>query len=396
MSASLVLIGLLIAAVFIAAGAMVMTLINLGYYCNARPARERKGQRDIKPADGAPTPLISVCVPARNEEANIEACVRAVLASDWPSLEVLVYDDQSTDGTSAILARLMQEDARVRRVDTAPLPAGWVGKQWACEQLGKAARGAWLLFIDADVRIEPGALRATHDTAASLRTEMVSTFPRQITGTLGEQLTVPMIHFILFSYLPMGQMRGSTAPSASAACGQYLFVRREAYREAGGHAAWKASMHDGIRMARAVRRAGFHSDLFDAGAMVRCRMYDGFGSSWRGFAKNAYEGLGSLGLLLFLTVIHAIGHVLPWVIIVGAAFEPEWRGPELVLASAAALIALAQRAVLARRFAQPAVGVVLHPVCVVLMTLIQWHSFVLAKTGRRTWRGRGSARAVTG
>lgn len=387
MTESLVFIVLLIAGVVIAAGALVMTLINLGYYCNPRKGRGPAGAADD-------TALVSVCVPARNEEANIEACVRGVLANDWPYLEVLVYDDQSTDATPRIIERLVASDPRVRCVETRPLPDGWIGKQWACQRMGEAARGRWLLFTDADVRFEESCVRATIAAASSLDAAMISTFPRQITLTLAERLIVPMIHFILFSYLPMGQMRGGNSPSASAGCGQFLCIRRDAYEAVGGHAAWKDSMHDGIRMARAVRRAGMHSDLYDGTAHVACRMYAGLGSTWRGFAKNAYEGLGSVGLLVFLTVIHAIGHVLPWVVVIGATAHEPWQGVPLVLAGCAIALTLAQRLTLARHFRQSIVGALLHPLGIVLMTAIQWHSFVLAITGKRQWRGRGGAAAT--
>lgn len=377
MSIALVIHVLMILAVVIAAGSLVMTLINLGYY------RAREG-------GGAMTdePLVSVCIPARNEERNLESIVRSALSTGYERVEVLVYDDQSTDGTGRILSALAGSDARVRAVATSPLPSGWVGKQWACERLGRSAQGAWLLFTDADVRFHPGAIRAALGAALEHRAAMVSTFPRQVTLSLGERLLVPMIHFILFSYLPMGRMRGSNDPGACAGCGQFLFVQREAWAGIGGHAAWKDSMHDGIRMPRALRRAGFHTDLFDGTGVVSCRMYEGFGSTWRGFAKNAFEGLGSVALLVVLTLLHAIGHVGPWLVIGGAVVVPLLRGPVLILAAAAAVLALSQRVVLARRFEQRLLGALLHPVGVVLMTLIQWHSLWISRRGGRTWRGR--------
>ena len=389
------IVACMIGAVVICAGSLVMTLINLGYYCNARGgARGRAPAPRGGPSGVENTPLVSVCIPARDEEANIEACVLAVLSSDWPALEVLVYDDQSTDATPRIIERLIEQDPRVRRAPTSALPPVWVGKQWACQQLGRAARGEWLVFTDADVRFEPTCVRAALDAARALDADLISTFPRQITATLAERLLVPMIHFILFSYLPMGQMRGSNSPSASAGCGQFLCVRRGAYESAGGHAAWRDSMHDGIRMPRAVRRAGFHSDLFDGTRHLSCRMYRGFVQTWRGFAKNAYEGLGSVGLLLFLTVLHVVGHVLPWIVLPGAVLVESWRGPILLLAAAAVVLALAQRLVLARRFEQDLIGAALHPLAVLMMTAVQWHSFALARLGRRAWKGRASGSAA--
>jgi hypothetical protein len=206
-----------------------------------------------------------------------------------------------------------------------------------------------------------------------------------------------MIFFILFSYLPFPRMRNTKDPSASAGCGQFLFARRDAYDACGGHQGFKDSMHDGIRLPRAVRRAGFATDLFDGGPDVSCRMYDGLAQTWRGFAKNAYEGLGSVGLLVFLTVAHAVGQVLPWLVLawLGAGatglVESSPAKAEALLATCAVTLSLTQRLMLARALSTSLLGALLHPLGVVLMTAIQWHSYVLHATGRRAWRGRTHA-----
>lgn len=374
-----ILLILLIAGSIVAGGALTMTLINLGVYRRTR-------------ADSAveePAGRISVCIPARNEERNIEGVVRSVLANDWPDIEVVVCDDDSSDGTAEILSRLSSEDSRVRVAPRRSLPDGWVGKQHACQLCGEHATGNWLLFTDADVRFEPDALRRSFAKTRELKADMTSTFPREITKSLGEKLIVPMIHFVLFSYLPMPRMRTKDDPASSAGCGQFLFVRAEAYRDIGGHGAWKDSMHDGIRMPRALRAAGYRTDLFDGTDLCSCRMYHGFGETWRGFTKNAYEGLGSVGLLVLITVLHAIGHVLPWIVFVLwiVGLVPAWIAAPALLAM---ILNVSQRLILAHRFEQSVLSGVLHPAGVVLMTLIQWHSLWLHLNGKRSWRGRGA------
>lgn len=342
---------------------------------------------DSPPVDAVHAALVSICVPARNEAANIEACLRGLLAQRGASVEILVYDDHSNDGTGAIAARMGSEDPRVRIVPTQPLPDGWNGKQHACQRLGEAAGGAWLLFTDADVRFRAGAVAAALDEATRRNADLISAFPRQITGSWLERLVVPLIHFILLSYLPLAIMRRTTRPAASAGCGQFLLVRRDMWHQAGGHAAFRASMHDGIMLPRAVRTAGGRTDLFDGTEVVECRMYRDFASCWRGFAKNAYEGLGSVPALLFFSVIHLVGHILPWLAIAVALTSTRVEIP-LILAMVAIVAAYAERIMLAARFRQSWLGVALHPIGVALMTAIQWHSFVLHVAGRREWRGR--------
>ena len=333
--------------------------------------------------------LVSICIPARNEEDNIEACVRAALASDT-SIEILVYDDESTDRTTEILERLEADDPRVRRVPTRPMPEGWSGKQHACDRMGRDARGEWVLFTDADVRLEPQAARRAVAFALESGSDLVSTFPRQICGSLGELLQVPMMFFLLFSYLPFGRMRNTLDPAASAGCGQFLLARRISYLRAGGHAAFAGSMHDGVRMPRAFRRLGLRTDLFDGTDLVSVRMYRGFADSWQGFAKNAYEGLGSVFLLCFITITHTVGHIAPWVLVpIGlVAGQPM----VVVLACIAIFVGMSQRALLSSRFRHPIGLGLLHPISVLLMTLVQWHSLMLHLGRARSWRGRALVR----
>ncbi|MGP1346694.1 MAG: glycosyltransferase [Phycisphaerales bacterium] len=404
-------------ALALAALALVMTLLNLPIYratpkpnTNTPPQNPpHLGGMGVPPVSSSAstssgsesipnpptTPTVFVCIPARNEQANIESCVRRVLASTYPSLRVLVYDDQSTDETPAILARLIAEDPRLSTIPTAPLPDGWVGKMHACHQLGThAARRAEsdedrILFIDADVSLEPDAIEQAMRTALAHHTDLLSTFPRQVLGTTPERLVVPMIHFILFSYLPMPMMRRSNSPGLSAACGQFLLISAPAYRAIEGHTSFKDSMHDGIKMPRAVRAAGRTTDLFDATETVSCRMYDSWSSTWRGFAKNAYEGLGSPILLLLFTAMHITGHILPWAFLIAAPFLTEPPSPiQLALAAAAIALNITQRLILSRAFKHPLWIALAHPISIALMTIIQWHSFILSLTNRRTWRGR--------
>jgi len=359
---------------------LAMTLVNLRLYRR-------------QPAPDAPLGAgdsVDACIPARNEASNIEACVQGVLSSRGVPVRALVYDDQSTDATPAILTRLAA-DARLVRVPTQPLPAGWNGKQWGCERMGHAADAAWLLFTDADVRFEPDAVATAVAFARRSGSDLVSTVPREICGSVGEALVVPLIHFMLLGYLPFAFMRRDALPSLAAGCGQFLLVRREAWVRSGGHAAFRSSMHDGIKLPRSVRACGGRTDLFDGTALASCRMYRGFAQTWRGFAKNAYEGVGNPFVLLFFTVAHLVGHVMPWALL--GAWWVGRVGSATGAAAAGAIVAgLLTRVLLCLRFRQPWIGVVLHPVAMLTLTAIQWRSLWLHLRGRRSWRGRQSGK----
>lgn len=414
-----------VAGAAISAVALVMTVVNVRIL--RRPGAAPLGcasapGASAAVASGAERTTVTVCIPARNEEANLAAAAHCALASSGVDLRVLVYDDESTDRTQAVLRALVAEDARVRGVLTRPLPTGWNGKQWACQRMGEAADSEWLFFTDADVRLEPACLAAAVAEARALNAALLSTVPRQETGTLAERLVVPLIHWMLLSWLPMPRMRCTNDPATSAGCGQFLLVQREAWHRAGGHAAFRGSMHDGIKLPRAVRRVGLHTDLFDGTALVSCRMYRGAAEVWRGFTKNAYEGLGSPVVLAVFTLLEGLC-LLPWIWLAWAvaraalgvplpdaapsggvdgvlgasdgAASTTWTLPQATpVALAAVVMQLVQRALLAARFRQSWVGAFLHPAGLVALLSIQWWSAWLHGSGARAWRGRGYGRGV--
>ena len=173
----------------------------------------------VRRAQGAPAPgaLVSILIPARNEAANIAACLDAALAATGVAVEVVVMDDGSTDRTAEIVRAYAARDARVRLENAPPLPPGWTGKVHACARLAEAARGTHLLFIDADVRLAADAPARMAGHAAASGAGMVTGVPRQVIGSLGEALTVPMINFLLFCYLPGGGRAFTRRPEMAAA-----------------------------------------------------------------------------------------------------------------------------------------------------------------------------------
>ena len=376
---------------------------------------------------------ISVLIPARNEEANIRATLEAVLANHDPAFEVVVLDDHSTDQTAAIVSGFAQRDARVR-LETAPLlPAGWCGKQHACHVLAGLARHPLLVFMDADVQLAPDALtrmsgfmtrvsvlncggppplsKAQEDDLTSQsarglaqsqtwRTSQRSTrtialasgVPRQELGTFSERLLIPQIHFILLGFLPMHFMRWTQSPAFSAGCGQLFIARRDAYEMTGGHAMIRQTLHDGVKLPRLFRRSGFRTELFDATDLATCRMYHTNAETWRGLGKNATEGLAAPGTILPMTALLLGGQVLPFVLLMFAAWLTTTG---LVYASVAAALAYAPRLLAAWRFRQAWGGALLHPLGISALLLIQWHALIRHLAGKPSvWKGRSYSPAA--
>lgn len=329
------------------------------------------------PHRGDDTP-VSILIPARDEADNIATAVTAALASR--NAEVLVLDDDSTDGTFEIATAIAAREPRLRVLRGEPLPAGWMGKNFACAQLAAAATHPLLLFVDADVRLAPAA---TEKLAGALRecgAAMISGVPRQEVGTVSETLLVPLIPFLLLGFLPLRRMRCSMHPAYGTACGQLIFVKRDAYNASGGHSAIRDRVHDGLALPKAFRRAGFGTDLVDATPLATCRMYRRNADVWRGLAKNTHEGLGAPARILPATLMLFAGQVLPFALL-----------PRRMAVVAAAL-ALLPRAISIRRFQQPILSALLHPLGIAALLALQWFGLVRWISGRSAqWKGRALA-----
>jgi len=330
------------------------------------------------PAPAAGRPAVSVLIPARNEAANIADAVAAVLASTGVDLELLVLDDGSTDATPDILRAIA--DPRLRVLQGAGLPSGWCGKQHACAKLAEQARHDLLVFVDADVRLAPDALTRMAGFMERRDVSLASGFPRQITKTWSESLLLPLIHFLLLGYLPIVQMDRSASPGLGAGCGQLFIARRAGYDRAGGHAAIRASLHDGLTLPRAFRRAGQQTGLFDASHFATCRMYTNAAQVWEGLTKNATEGMAKPIALPVWTLILAGGQVLPLILLFTA---PSWP------ACLALACGIGFRLILSARFHQPIISALLHPFGVAALLILQWVALLRAAAGHKTtWRGR--------
>ncbi len=372
---------LAVAGLSLAALPALLTLANLRAFSRAPPS----------PGAGGPPPAVSVLVPARNEEQAIGRLCRDVLASAGVRVELVILDDKSEDRTAAIVQGIAAEDPRVRLVAGNPLPAGWCGKQHACWQLAQAAAHDTWVFLDVDVSPTPDAVARAVAFLDASGAALASGFPRQATTCLLDWLLLPLIHFILLGFLPIARSRTDNAPGMAAGCGQFFVTRRADYERAGGHEAIRGSLHDGLKLPRAYRRAGLKTDLFDATDVASCRMYARDADVWRGLSKNATEGIGSPATILPFTLLLAGGQILPvalvaWGLVTGFVGWPRWAIP---VACAAAALVWVPRVLEAVRFRQSITSAVAHPLGIAVFLAIQWTALVRKALGLRTsWRGR--------
>lgn len=257
------------------------------------------------PADGkAAGPLVSVLIPARNEEGNIGNILDDLLAQDYRNIEVLVFNDQSDDRTAEIVTSYAINDKRIRLIDSKGLPEGWLGKNFACHTLGLGARGDYFLFLDADVRISGNTIGRAVAYSEKKALDLISAFPKQIIISLGERMTVPVMNYILVTLLPLVLVRKSRFSSLSAANGQFMFFKSTSYREMLPHEKVRKNMVEDIHIARMFKKEGKNVSCLLGDDDLSCRMYRSFGDAVNGFSKNviAFFGNSFLLALLFFVV----------------------------------------------------------------------------------------------
>lgn len=351
---------------------------------------------------------LAVLIPARDEERGIRACVENVLASREVDLEVWVLDDDSADRTADIVLEMAAVDRRVRLVMSTHLPRGWNGKQHACWELAKATSAPLLLFMDADVRLDEWALARCIAGQRSLKVSLLSGFPRQITVGFMEQMLLPLIHFVLLGFLPLGRMRKGTDPAYAAGCGQLMLVEREAYFASGGHAAIRETRHDGLRLPRLFREHGYRTDIVDLTNLASVRMYETPSAVWVGLAKNATEGMAAPRRIVPFTLLLGLGQIAPAILVVltlilavslithhgtigtTMGVTDPFIAVLLVFASLLALmVSYLPRLLAVPRFKQPLRSAWLHPLGVTILLAVQWYALARQVVGRPVgWRAR--------
>ncbi|MAU11337.1 MAG: family 2 glycosyl transferase [Anaerolineaceae bacterium] len=334
----------------------------------------------LQPEMTAKTPHVHVLVPARNEAAIISQTISALLQQTYPNYSVTLLDDHSEDGTADIAQKAAKGDARLTIIKGSDLPAGWMGKSWACHQLAQQAEGDFLLFTDSDVHWQPQGLAAVMGMMQQTEADLLSVWPTQQTVTWGERLTVPLIAMVIMGYLPIVMTHYAPLAIFGAANGQCMLWRRSAYDKIGGHEAVANNVLDDVSQARLVKQAGLRLRMADGNGLVTCRMYDSWPAVRDGFAKNILAGYGSAVALVLATIFHWAVFLLPYVWL----FDANLRLYGLLAIG----LAFGIRALSAAATHQRIRDSLLMPVSVLLMTRISVQALRWHVSGGPRWKGR--------
>jgi len=285
----------------------------------------------VTPAEApASAPLISICVPARDEEQNIRRCVESLLAQTYPNFEIIVLDDRSTDSTPRILEELLQttkvattwqprsdDFSRLRVIHGSDLPAGWAGKPHALTQASASARGDWLCFVDADTFAAPEALASCYIKAIETKADMFTIMTFQELGSFWEKVLMPLVLTALSVGFSPRKVNDPKRRDA-VANGQFILIRRAVYDAVGGHERIKDQIVEDKALSEQVKWNGYRLVIADGYEMARTRMYTSLPQMWEGWTKNVYLGLRDTPSMLLLG---AFGATLA---LIAALFLPAW------------------------------------------------------------------------
>lgn len=254
--------------------------------------------------------LVSVLIPARNEEKNIGKLLADLQNQTYKKIEVLVFNDQSTDKTADIVKKHISEDKRIKIYNNSGLPKSWLGKNFACYQLAKRAKGKYFVFLDADVRVSEKLIINTINFTGKNKLELLSIFPTQKMQTFGEQITVPIMNFILLSLLPLILVRKSKFSSLSAGNGQFMFFKSDTYKKLQPHQKMRLSKVEDIEIARFYKKRKLKTACLTGKNEISCRMYSSYSEAINGFAKNIVTFFGgSYFVATFFWIITTFGFI---------------------------------------------------------------------------------------
>lgn len=327
-------------------------------------------------------PLISILVPARNEEATLPSLLNQLHHVSYPHLEFIILNDQSEDQTAQILSEWKGKEARLQIIEGEPLPPDWLGKPWACHQLAAVAKGEYLLFLDADIaKVSPDFPEALVAEMKARPAALLSIFPRQIMRSIGERMVVPNLHELFLSMLPVFLIRRSRLASLSAANGQCMFFEAKTYQTEQWHQQVRHNIIEDIAIMKQVKTKGFTGSTLLAGNLLSCRMYNSLSEGISGFSKNMLSGFGGsvTGLMVYLWFI-SLGWGLPWFFV-----DLQWYG-------LAFLLIISRRMFISILSGQSTHwNLLLHPAQIAVMVYIGARSVIHTYSGTITWKGRNVA-----
>ena len=320
---------------------------------------------------------VSILIPMRNEAENVTELMTLLKGQSYLSnFEIIALDDSSSDNTKELLLGVSQGNLKV--ISGRQLEQGWLGKNYACYQLAMAARGEYLVFLDADVRLDPEAVASTIESMRAWNWDFISAYPRQIALTFLERLTQPLLQWSWFTTLPLRISEKWPRPSTVVANGQFMVIKRQAYFDCDGHKGVKSEVLDDLFLARNLVRSGTKGGVADGSRVSYCRMYSSASQLIEGYTKSQWSAfINPLGALLAIALL-TLTSIFPFV----AGLAGELSGWYLYFAvvMTRVLSGIKTRTI-------PSTSL-LHPLSALIWIYLIAISWIKKYRGELSWRGR--------
>ncbi|MGB4773995.1 MAG: glycosyltransferase family 2 protein [Daejeonella sp.] len=322
--------------------------------------------------------FVSILIPARNEEENIIALLKSIRDQNYKEVEVIVLDDGSTDNTFHLCQTFSANDDRFKIIQGQDLPGGWLGKNFACYQLAKIAKGKYLLFLDADETIADGLIHNAIHRMKTYNLSLLSLFTNQVMLSIGERLVIPMMHFLLLNLLPLRLVQLTKNPAFSAASGQFMLFEARNYHAKQWHEQVKNKVVEDVEIMKLVKGYGFNAEALLANGYISCRMYKSYSEAINGFSKNLLAGFNNNIWGLFLYLIPVIS----------GPFAIAWFLGNNLFFFALSLIILSRMMISLLSGQNAWLNVILHPLQMLSLVIISVISIKKHFSKTITWKGR--------
>ena len=316
---------------------------------------------------------ISILIPMRNEVQNARDCITALIAQKGLiDFEIIVLDDESTDGTSQILSQFSE----IKVLKGQALPQGWLGKNWACHQLSQAATGEILVFLDADVRVREYAIASTVYQMGNW--DFISPYPRQLSIGFIESIFQPLLHWSWFASVPLIISQKFRVKSMVVANGQFLVIKKVAYLTAGGHEKIKTEVLDDLELAKSLVANGFQGNVAEGSHVADCLMYRTPKELISGYQKSLWRAFGGLVGSVFVALLLLSTGVLSLILAIAGS----------TLAATSFVLILSSRALSSLKAKEPISKALWHPLAVLIFVAILIYSWIGKYRGSLKWRDR--------
>lgn len=333
--------------------------------------------------------LVSILIPARNEEDVIESTIKSIINQSYQNYELIILDDNSSDSTKSIIKKQAKTNSKIELINGLSLPAGWLGKNWACHQLSEKAKGEYILFIDADTNLDKFILEDSVIALQKEKIDLLSLVPGRDTKLIADHAMKKIISWFIVCWLPMKLAINLNAPFLSATFGQFMLFKKSSFYGIGGFEAIKDNPVDDFQLGRNIKKNMFKWMLYDAAFRITTRTYNTNKDLISGYSKNIFPAVGysiSIFLIIFLILISfVLGSTIPIILYALGILQNQ----QLILLCISLLILLfISWEIVTIRFKYSIFTPFSFPLLISLILLLATRSFIDNIFYSSTWKGR--------